>query len=230
MYARTAVIVVTAAALIVGVSACGDGQFTLPRTGAIGTGNTGSMKSTSQVDSTVGGSTGFLPPPSPAPAATTSGTEIKHYSDDTTSSATAPLKEIPVNGSFTDPPIGEELKLIGVVRSFPVPRQYHNQFSDAELLLVHLTITASSSYYVTIAPTSLYLTPTNGVKRFESTFIVTTEMNEAGYRVLPSDGPKYGQTLNGWVAFKAQEKASRTLILHFDRPKTWVLGIDAQMI
>ncbi|MEW2625675.1 hypothetical protein [Streptomyces sp. NPDC048106] len=124
---------------------------------------------------------------------------------------------VPVNKTINDDVMGEKATIVKYVKDFQPSAAAKAKFSalaDENVVLVDVTVTASSKYYDSFGATSFYLTGMpNGIDQ-ASTTILDDEIKAAGYP--PLKDAETGKTSTGWIVFTPTKDADK-LVLRYKR-------------
>ncbi|MER8117942.1 hypothetical protein [Streptomyces sp. NPDC094031] len=124
---------------------------------------------------------------------------------------------VPVNKKIDDDVMGEKATVVKYIKDFQPSAAAKAKFSalaDEKVVLVDVTVTASSKYYDSFGATSFYLTGMpNGIDQ-ASTTILDDEIKAAGYP--PLKDAETGKTSTGWVVFTPTKDAGK-LVLRYKR-------------
>ncbi|NUS12996.1 MAG: DUF4352 domain-containing protein [Streptomyces sp.] len=157
--------------------------------------------------------------PSATAAATTAAPTTAAPTDSASAAGSTDAKgtAVSVNKSFTDDVMGDKGTVIKYVTGFQPSAASKSKFSalaDEQVVLVNVTVTASSKYYDNLGATSFSLTgQSNGIDQ-ASTTILDDDIKAAGYP--PLEDAETGKTTTGWIVF-TPKKDEKTLILRYKR-------------
>lgn len=126
---------------------------------------------------------------------------------------TAPIK---VDKTVVDPVMGNKFTVLEVIPNYPVPAATKAKYSaleDEDVVLVHLTVTASSKYYDSFGADSFSLVGDHGIDDAATT-ILDDDIKAAHYPPLPD--AETGKTTTGWAVF-TPKKGRAHLTLRYKR-------------
>ena len=131
---------------------------------------------------------------------------------------------IAVNQTLSDSVLGDTVRVLRVVRGFPVPATLP-AIAGKELVLVEVRAEAGKKYDAGIQGSSFsVLEPGSDIPDAESSALVRSEMAAAGYPPFPSGGVAAGKKGAGWLAFQLEEQGATKLRLQLTRAAAKVSG------
>jgi hypothetical protein len=126
--------------------------------------------------------------------------------------------KIAVNQTIQDDAFGHTIKILSVVRNFPVPDRLPALKGRTELVLVELSLSAGSKIYGGLMPSEFQLVTENGGDLNPYTPTVNKEIDDAGYKPqLSNNGAGTGKTVTGWAVFKVEPVGNKTLTFRYKR-------------
>lgn len=132
--------------------------------------------------------------------------------------------KIAVNKLLTDPVLGDSVRVLHVVRRFPVPATLP-AVAGKEIVLVEIRAQAGKKFNAGILPSSFsVLEPSSPVPDPETTALVRVEMAAAGYPPFPASGVASGKRGTGWLAFQLEQRGATGLELQLVRAAARVSG------
>ncbi len=131
---------------------------------------------------------------------------------------------IAVNQTLRDPVLDDTVRVLHVVRGFPVPATLPS-IAGKELVLVEVRAQAGKKFNAGIQSAAFsLLEPTSDIPDPESSTLVRGEMSAAGYPPFPTAGVAAGKRGTGWLAFQLEAQGATSLRLQLTRAAAKVSG------
>ncbi len=129
-----------------------------------------------------------------------------------------------VNKTLSDPVLGDTVRVLHVVRGFPVPATLP-AVAGKEIVLVELRAEAGKKFNAGIQGSAFsVLEPGHDIPDIESTAQIRVEMAAAGYPPFPTAGIAPGKKGTGWLAFQLDRRGATGLKLQLLRVAARVSG------
>lgn len=162
-------------------------------------------------------------PSSAAPTvAPTSSAAAPSSAATSSSESSAPIA---LTGAINDAVYGNAIKVLSLVRNFPIPARYPAIKGQREIVLVKMSFAAGSKYTGGIEASAFSIINAEGSDLNSQTTIVDDEMKAAGYAPFSNGGTvSSGSSATGWVAFTVDPPNSSKLTLEYKRLAASVIG------
>lgn len=149
--------------------------------------------------------------------------------DDAPAESAGEAVEIPLDVTFSDPDMGDEISILGAVRGFPSEENADVYEDGGEIVLVEVEVAPGDEFGGAISVGAFAISWDDGADFWNNdTRHVEEEMAEAGYPALEDVRRMDGETGTGWVAFFVDEVAD-TYIVEYERRAASVIGSDEEI-